>query len=52
MNIPPFLQITGDICTGLAAIVFLVPLRHLFQDYARRPACAVARTSSMRWRAS
>lgn len=36
MNIPPLLQVTGDICTGLAAIVFLFPLRHLLSDYARR----------------
>lgn len=29
-------QIIGNICVGLACIVFLFPLRHLMWDYARR----------------
>lgn len=36
MNIPPTLQTIGNLCAGLAAIVFLLPLQHLLWDYARR----------------
>lgn len=34
MNPSPFTQITGNICVGLAALVFLFPLQRLFWDFA------------------
>lgn len=34
MNASPFTQITGNICVGLAALVFLFPLQRLFWDFA------------------
>lgn len=34
MNSSPLLQITGNICVGLAAVVFVFPLQRLFRRFA------------------
>ncbi len=34
MNSSPLVQITGNVCVALAALVFLFPLQRLFGDYA------------------
>jgi hypothetical protein len=36
MNVSPLQQIIGNICVGLASIVFLFPLQNLMWDYARK----------------
>lgn len=36
MNSSSLLQTIGNVCVGLAALVFLVPLQHLLWDYGRK----------------
>ena len=36
MNVTPLQQTLGNICAGLATLIFLLPLQHLLSDYARK----------------
>jgi hypothetical protein len=36
MNVTPLQQTLGNICVGLATLIFLLPLQHLLSDYARK----------------